>query len=140
MGDAMPHVQRSDIERSLVAGAYYFQIIFAAGFALGTIRTLALAPALGETTAVLIELPIILAAAWFVAGHMIRRFKVPGEHRLAMGAFAFTLLVLAEAVLSVFLFGRTLTQHVAHYRSVPGAMGLAGQIVFALMPALHKRA
>ncbi len=136
----MPQVQKSDLERSLVAGAYYFQIIFALGFALGTVRTLALAPAVGETTAVLIELPILLGAAWVVALRLIRRFKVPNEHRMTMGALAFTLLMIAEAMLSLFVFGRSLAQHAAHYRSVPGAVGLAGQLVFALIPALHRRA
>jgi len=139
MGDAMPQVQKSDLERSLVAGAYYFQIIFAVGFALGTLRVLALAPALGELPAVLVELPVILAASWLVSGRLVRRFKVPREHRLTMGALAFTLLILAEAVMSVFLFGRTFAQHMAHYRTVPGAVGLAGQIMFAAMPALHRR-
>jgi hypothetical protein len=139
MGEAMPQVQKPDLERSLTAGAYYFQIVFAIGFALGTLRVLALVPALGELGAVLIELPIILAASWWISGRLIHRFKVPSEHRLTMGALAFTLLILAEAVLSIFLFGRTFAQHMAHYRTLPGAVGLAGQLLFAAMPALHKR-
>jgi hypothetical protein len=48
------------------AGALYAIIIFVVGFILGTIRVLLLAPRLGETTAVIIEAPIMLAASWFV--------------------------------------------------------------------------
>lgn len=135
----MPDVQRRDLDRALVAGSYYFQIVFAIGFTLGTLRALLLAPRLGEVGALVIELPIILAASWIVAGRLVARFKVPAAQRLVMGAFAFTLLILAEAVLSVFLFGRSFADHLAHFRTPAGALGLAGQVVFAALPALHRR-
>lgn len=139
MADDPPIVPRSDFERALVAGAYYFQIIFALGFILGTFRTLVLAPVGGETAAVLVELPIILGTAWLVARRLILRFKVTPEHRLAMGAFALLLLLICEAVLSLYLFERTFSQHLAHYRTLPGALGLSGQCLFAVLPALLPR-
>ena len=55
------------IARSLLAGAAYFAVVFATGFALGVVRVLVTAPRLGETGAVLLEVPIILAASWFAA-------------------------------------------------------------------------
>jgi hypothetical protein len=46
------------------AGALYAIVVFSIGFILGTIRILLLAPRLGETAAVIVEVPIILAASW----------------------------------------------------------------------------
>ena len=48
------------------AGALYAIVVFSIGFILGTIRVLLLLPRLGETTAVIVEAPIMLAASWFV--------------------------------------------------------------------------
>ena len=51
---------------AIEAGALYAIIVFLIDFILGIIRVLLLAPRLGETTAVIIEAPIMLAASWFV--------------------------------------------------------------------------
>jgi hypothetical protein len=59
------------------AGSTYFGLVLALGFALGTLRVLALAPYLGPTGAVLVELPIMLAASWVLCGWLIARFAVP---------------------------------------------------------------
>lgn len=128
------------MERALIAAAFYFQIAFAVGFALGTLRALLIAPRIGELAAVIIELPIILAASWGVAGRLIARYNVLPAQRPAMGAFAFLLLIVTEAALAVLLFGRTIDEHLAHLRTTAGATGLAGQIVFAAIPTLRYRA
>ena len=59
----------------LRAGVVYFAVVFATGFALGTVRTLWLAPALGERRAELLETPFMLAACGLAnnsrAGHAV---------------------------------------------------------------------
>ena len=52
--------------RATKAGALYAVIVLLVGFILGTIRVLLLAPRLGETTAVILEAPMMLAASWFI--------------------------------------------------------------------------
>jgi len=47
----------------LRAGVLYFALVFGAGFALGTIRTLWTAPSFGTRTAELMEMPIMLAVS-----------------------------------------------------------------------------
>src|SRR5215831_14613693 len=84
--------------RELKAALVYFASVFAVGFALGPARTLLLAPHIGATLAVLLELPIILFASWLLCRWVLRRFSVERglEHRIAMGAVAFALLMSAE--------------------------------------------
>jgi hypothetical protein len=127
------------MEAALTAACAYFGIVFAAGFALGTIRVLTLAPRLGELGAVLFELPIMLAISWFASGAVIRRFAVPAgwDQRAIMGAAAFVLLMLAELGLSLFVFERPAGAFLASFTTPSGAIGLLGQIAFALFPLVR---
>lgn len=122
------------------AGILYFVVVFAAGFVLGTARVLLLAPRLGELLATVTELPFMLAISWFACGKLITRFQVPPrtKPRLTMGAVAFALLMLAEVFLSVTLFNRTLNEFADALTTPPGLLGLGGQILFGLMPLLHR--
>lgn len=127
---------------ALKSGCFYFLLIFAAGFLLGTARVLVLAPLLSETLAVLIELPIILALSWFICRMLIERLAVPAtlSVRGLMGATALTLLLVAELLMSVLLFDRTVAEFFEIYQTAGGLIGLAGQIVFALFPVIQLTA
>lgn len=117
------------MRRAVIAGAVYFLLVFAVGFALGTFRVLVLLPWIGELAAVLLELPVMLGISWILAGRLVARFGVPGAipARLTMGGVGFALLMVAEMVLAVSLFGQPMAAHLAHYATWPGAIGLAGQ-------------
>jgi hypothetical protein len=108
---------------------------------LGTIRTLFLAPIAGDLIAVLIELPVILTFAWILCARLIKRFEVSNDlaSRASMGAIAFALLMCAELALSLWLFGNSITGYSEHFRTAHGAVGLAGQITFAVFPVLQLR-
>lgn len=124
--------------RALVLGLVYFTAVFALGFALGTLRVLVLGPRLGELGAVAAELPVILAGAWLVCGRLLAGRRLGRAEAAAMGATAFTLLMLAEAALSWLAFGRSLAGHVALYAEPPQLLGLAGQLAFAAFPLLRR--
>jgi hypothetical protein len=125
------------------AGIAYFALVFALGFVLGTARTLLLRDASGggRLLAVLIELPIMLGASWFLCRSVVRRFAVAPTlaARAVMGGIAFALLMLAELGLGTLLAGRTPGEHFALYRQASYALGLAAQMAFALMPLLQRR-
>lgn len=125
---------------SLRAGFLYFMLVFALGFVLGVFRVMLVIPRLGETNAVLIELPVMLALSWMACAWLVRRFAVPPRtaERLAMGALAFALLMLGELAVSVFGFGRTVAAHLATYQTVGAQLGLAAQLVFALFPLVQR--
>lgn len=125
---------------SLRAGLFYFLLVFAIGFALGTIRVTLVIPRLGDTNAVLIELPVMLALSWIACAWLVRRCAVPPRvaERLAMGGFAFALLMVGDLAVSVLGLGRTVAQHLAAYQTTGARLGLAAQLVFALFPLIQR--
>ena len=126
--------------RTLGAAGAYFAIVFALGFVLGVARVLITAPKLGETVAVLLEVPVIVTASWFAAKWCVAAFSVPARapERLTMGFVAFALTMLAELALSVFLLGNTASEHFAIFTHAVGLIGLAAQLLFALIPSVQS--
>jgi hypothetical protein len=129
------------MRRAAQAGILYFAIVFALGFALGTARTLLVAPVAGETGAVLLELPLMIAASWLLCGWTLRRLSVPtrAADRIVMGAVAFALLMAAETLVGTQLIGRTAAEQLASYERPGAAIGLVAQIAFALFPLLRLK-
>lgn len=116
-------------------GALYFALIFALGFVLGTVRVLWLAPMAGETLAVLAEQPIMLTASWFVARWLVTRHRLGAmRDRALMGVVALLLLFTVEPLLAVLLFDQTPQAWLTGVVTMPGPIGLAGQILFGLIP------
>ncbi|WP_448580521.1 hypothetical protein [Thermaurantiacus sp.] len=112
-----------------------------AGTLLGVLRTLWLAPRVGETLAVLIELPLILAFAWAVCGWLFRRWPLgPGWQKAAIiGAVAFIALIALEFLAASLLADRPPVDVMAGWAAPAGALGLVGQLVFAAFPLLQQR-
>jgi hypothetical protein len=124
---------------ALKAGAAYFAVVLALGFAFGVLRVLVLARHLGETASVLLELPFMLAASWLACGWALDRFAVPRpwRHRLAMGGVAFALLMSAELGVAMLALDRSPMEQARKYRSWPAGLGLAAQLAFAAFPLLR---
>ncbi len=129
------------IGTAVAAALAYFAIVFAAGFVLGTIRTLVLAPRLGDLAAVAVEIPFMLLLAWLACRRLVRRFAVPprAADRLIMGGLAFVLLLAAELLLSL-AFGRGPAEFFARLAEPAGSLGLLAQVVFGLLPLVVARA
>lgn len=129
------------MRKALIVGVVYFAAVFALGFLMGVLRVLAAAPRLGELGALALELPVMLAASWLVCGWLMRRFNIggrPGE-RWTMSAVALVLLLVAEPLGAMILFGRTPADLLASYRTTPALLGLASQVAFALFPLFRRR-
>jgi len=129
------------MRRTLAAAAAYFVIVFGLAFLLGVVRTIVIAPRVGDLAAVLIETPVILLISWWAAHWSIRQFSIPAgvADRLGMGLVAFLLLMSAETALSHLLFDRSFAQQFAAYSTPAGAIGLAAQTVFGLIPLVAAR-
>ena len=115
-------------------GLLYFAVVFTFAFAMGIARVLVVAPRLGPTAAVLLEVPILVVASWIVARRLLRGRSLTLSQRAAMGATAFTLTMASEAALSVILRSQSVIDWAAAVATPLGLAGLAGQVVFAAMP------
>ncbi|MDA0302120.1 MAG: hypothetical protein O2822_06290 [Chloroflexi bacterium] len=124
---------------ALRAGVAYTLLVFALAFVLGVVRVLFVAPRIGELAAVAIEVPITLTASWVIAPQLVRWFGVRSDRRerAAMGAAAFLLLMVLEWTLALLVFGQSVAETLAGYRTAAGILGLAGQVGFAFVPLLQ---
>ena len=127
--------------RNVSAGAVYFAAVFAAGFVLGTIRTLWVAPQVGTRTAELLEAPVMIAVTIFAARWVVRRWKVPSDAapRLAIGFFGLALLLLAEFTVVLWIRGIGFREYWASRDPVSGTAYLLSLCLFAMMPLLAGR-
>lgn len=122
-----------------VTGLVYFVIVFAFAFVMGIGRAILVAPRLGETAAVLIEIPILVIASWFVARHLVRDRILNFPQLLSIGAIAFTLTMVSEALLAGLIRRQDLAQWAATLVTPLGLIGLGGQLIFAIMPTFCGR-
>lgn len=129
------------MKRALIATSTYFVALFCLGFILGTIRVLLVAPRLGVLSATLLEVPIMLTAAFFLCRWTIGRWLVPPtlSARGVMALWFLVLLALFEALVGVALFGRTLTGTWSGLANPAGLIGLTAQSIAALLPLFIGR-
>ena len=122
----------------LKAGTLYFVFVFAAGFVLGIIRTIWIAPHFGTRNAELMEAPVMLVVIVPSARWAARRLTTPTSwaRRLTVGLVALGLLLLAEFTVVLWVRGFTITQYLADRDPVSGAVYVVMLAVFALMPLL----
>lgn len=127
--------------RALIATTAYFLILFALGFVLGSMRVLLIAPRFGALAATVAEVPVMLAAGFFICRWAVRRWQVPTDPLIgwAMVLGFLVLLVLFETLLGMMLFGRTLADQSAALATSAGLVGLSAQIIAALFPVFVRR-
>jgi hypothetical protein len=126
----------------LKAACLYFAIVFAAGFALGIIRTLWAVPHFGNRASELAEAPVMLVMIVLAARWMLRRFSALTQrtHWLAVGLVGLTLLLLVEITGVHWLRGLSLEQYFATRDPISGAVYDALLLFFAVLPSLAFRA
>jgi hypothetical protein len=116
----------------------YFALTFGAGFLLGTVRVLWLAPQFGARAAEIAEAPIMLLVVYFAARWVIKRFAVPpaAAARLTIGMLALACLLLVEFTVVLWLQGITIRESIANRDPVSGTVYAASLVLFALMPLI----
>ncbi len=115
-------------------GLLYFAAVFTFAFATGVARVLVVAPWLGPTAAVLLEVPILVLASWIVARRLLRNRSFTLPQRAAMGASAFALTMVSEAALAAIMRGQGVVDWAASVATPLGLVGLAAQVAFAAVP------
>lgn len=124
----------------LAPAAAYFGLVFAAGFALGVARTLWLVDWVGERSAELAELPLMVFLSWLAARYVVRRWPPASTRRaLCVGGVALGLLLLCELTVVLGLRGLSLSQYLATRDPVAGTAYLVSLLWFGLWPAWLTR-
>lgn len=129
------------METILKAAVLYFAVVFAAGFALGVIRTLYVVPRLGTRTAELLETPVMLLVTVVASRWTIVLLRLPPSlsARLTMGCIAFALLLVAEFALVRLVRGISVKEYLATRDRVTGTVYYVMLVIFVLMPLLVAR-
>jgi hypothetical protein len=126
--------------RILKTAALYFLLVFGAGFLLGIGRVLLIVPLLGERTAELLEMPlmlgIIVATARWVVHH-----KLDGRQSSALpvGFIAMSFVLLADLAVGVWLRGMSPVEVFLNRDPISGVAYYAALLFFAVMPAIMIR-
>jgi len=121
--------------------AYYFAIVFAVGFALGTVRVLWLVPALGERWAELSEMPLMWLASYLATRFLMVRPQgiSSGKDAFWTGALALGVLLAVEFTVVLGLRGLTLSDYLGSRDIVSGTAYVVSLVAYALMPLLVWR-
>jgi hypothetical protein len=126
---------------SLKAGALYFVLVFGAGFLLGPIRILWLAPRFGTRTAEMMETPLLLAVVIVAARWVVRRLAPPStsSKQVGVGMIALGLMLVAEFTFVLWLRGMSVCEYLASRDPISGAVYIVMLGVFAIIPPLVAR-
>jgi hypothetical protein len=124
----------------LKAGVLYFGIVFAVGFALGTVRVLWMVPQFGVRAAELMEAPLMLTASFLAARWTARRLAPPNTAwmRLQVGVIALAILLAAEFTLVLWVRGLSFQEYLESRDPIAGTVYLLLLAMFAVMPALVR--
>jgi len=129
------------MKKTFKAGVLYFVLVFAAGFVLGTIRTLWAVPRLGVKTAELMEAPIMFGVSILAARWVVRHVGIPPlwPRRLAVGCIALGLMLLVEFTVVLWVRGMTIRGYFQTRDPVSGAVYFMTLGAFAVIPILVRR-
>ncbi len=131
-------MKRNESAHSVIVPALqYLGLTFAAGFALGIVRTLWLVPYVGERTAELIELPMMVLVSFVAADFVVRRRRSAGlKRRIAIGVVALLVILSAELGFVALVRNQTPADSMASRDPVAGVAYLLALLMFAAAPAL----
>jgi hypothetical protein len=122
-------------------GFLYFLITFVFAFVMGIVRVTFVIPLVGELSAVLMEVPLIIFVSWKVSAVVKLRYFSDRTVRdyLVVGLIAFFFLMVTEYFLAVFAFGRTSREYFLSLQTASGLIGLLGQMGFAALPSVQQK-
>lgn len=124
------------MKAAFLAGAAYFTALFGAGTAFGVVRVFYVAPHFSSLTALLLELPLILAVAYVVSSWIADYLQVGPQrgYRMAMGGTAFALLIVAEIGIPLVLSAGPSTPG----STLVAGLGFAAQALACAFPLIRR--
>jgi len=128
------------MQLAVKAGTLYFALVFAAGFILGTIRTLWVVPRLGTRWAEVLEAPFMVLISFLAAHWVVRRLSLPPVPRLqlSVGLVGLICMLLAEFTLAVWIRGLALRDYWSQRDPLATGVYFVALALFALMPVFIR--
>lgn len=121
----------------MIRGLVYFGLVFGIGFILGFVRVLWVVPLVGDRMAELLEAPLMLAAIYFAAHFVTRRFEASRRAEyLYSGLVALLFLLVVELSVVLALQGQSIRDYLVERDPVAGAVYVVMLMIFAAMPWL----
>ena len=129
------------MKNTFKAGAFYFAVVFAAGFIISPLRKFFLIPEFGIKTAELIILPIMLLIIIFSAKWIMHRFNIPGKSAsgIITGIIALGLMLLAEFSVVLKVQDLTIKDYLLNKDPVSGIVYYITLGAFTIAPFLLKQ-
>lgn len=115
-------------------GLRYYAILFAFAFAMGIARVTVVAPHIGATAAVLVEVPIVMAVGWVVSRRLLLGRQMTLSQQTNIGGIVFVLIMASDLILWQLLRGQNVVAWARDVMTPLGLVGLAAQVGVALMP------
>jgi hypothetical protein len=124
--------------RIVAAAAFYFAIVFGAGFLLGPIRVLWLEPRVGPIIAAACEAPLLLAAMVAAGRWVPRVLRLQRDllSRLLMGVGALVLQQMADFAVGIGLRGISASEQLTQFATPQGLIYAALLVAFVVIPVL----
>ena len=118
------------------AAAIYFLIVFGAGFAFGVVRVPLAVPLIGERTAELLEMPLMLGVMVLAARWLVQRYaeRLTMHHFVGVGVLCAVAVVVADFAVGMGLRGMTAAQVVLDRDPVSGTVYCLLVLVCAGLP------
>jgi hypothetical protein len=131
---------RRNFSAVVIRSLVYFGVVFGVGFILGAIRVLLLVPRFGDRVAELIEAPLMLAAIYFAARFITKRFEASRRVEfLHSGLVALLFMLAVEFSVVLALQGQSIREYLAERDPVAGTVYVVMLVIFAAMPYLVGR-
>lgn len=103
---------------------------------LGTLRVLLLAPAVGEHSAELMEMPVMVLVCFLAARFVIKkgRVRIAAKQALLIGVLALVYLLVVELSLVLWLRGISIADYLGSKKSMAGMAYLVSLLLYTLLP------
>ena len=116
----------------------YGSLAFGLGFLFGTLREIALKPALGDATGTLVEFVLVTGAVVTLGIWLSRCWPAARSARLARGIGGAIVLLVLEGGLAIGVMGQPLDQYLISFDVSAGALFPFGLAVMAVAPVLAR--
>lgn len=120
---------------AFLAAITYFAMVFSVGFILGIVRVFLLVPSLGEQSAELLELPVMIVVSYFSAQFVVQQYSISTRQSgLTLGAISLTVLLAAEFTLALAVRDISIVEYLHTRNTLSGYVYALSLVLYGIFP------